>query len=75
MGLEMDDFDACVAEARPDQRLVAGTQLFRELGGRGTPTFFVVGYAPIPGAIPLDLFRQALDTAYARAMNADAPGS
>ena len=74
MGLDMARYESCVAEGRRDARLQAGTQLFRELGGRGTPTFFVVGYAPIPGAIPLELFQQALDTAYARAMSGNGPG-
>lgn len=67
MELDMERFDECVESGRRDERIRVGTRLFREVGGRGTPTFFVVGYAPIPGAIPLDLFRQVLDTAYVAA--------
>ena len=67
VGLDMDRFGRCVAEGWQDDRIAAGTQLSRQVGVRGTPTFFVVGYAPIPGAIPLDLFRAALDTVYAEA--------
>lgn len=67
VGLDMERFDQCVAEGWQDERIQDGTQLSRQVGVRGTPTFFVVGYAPIPGAIPLDLFRAALDTVYAEA--------
>lgn len=67
VGLDVDRFNQCVAEGWRDERIQAGTQLSRQVGVRGTPTFFVVGYAPIPGAIPLDLFRAALDTVYAEA--------
>jgi protein-disulfide isomerase len=67
LGLDTGRFDQCVSEGWRDARIQAGTQLSRQVGVRGTPTFFVVGYAPIPGAIPLDLFRAALDTVYAEA--------
>jgi protein-disulfide isomerase len=63
--LDLDRFRRCVDEGWRDDRVVAGTRLSRQVGVRGTPTFFVVGYAPIPGALPLDLFRQVLDTVYA----------
>ena len=64
----MDRFRRCVDEGWQDDRIRAGTQLSQQAGVRGTPTFFVVGYAPIPGAIPLDLFRSAIDTVYNQAM-------
>jgi len=67
VGLDTERFGQCVAEGWQDERIEDGTQLSRQVGVRGTPTFFVVGYAPIPGAIPLDLFRSALDTVYAEA--------
>jgi protein-disulfide isomerase len=68
LDLDVVRFRQCVNERWRDQRIQAGTQLSRQVGVRGTPTFFVVGYAPIPGAIPLDLFRAALDTVYAQSM-------
>ena len=68
LGLDVDRFRSCVSEGWMDQRIVAGTELSRQVGVRGTPTFVVVGYAPIPGALPLDLFRQVLDTVYADKM-------
>ena len=74
LGLEMERFNNCVSQGWQDDRIRAGTQLSRQVGVRGTPTFFVVGYAPIPGAIPLDLFRQVLDTVYAEATAENAGG-
>lgn len=75
VGLEMERFDNCVSEGWQDERILAGTQLSREVGVRGTPTFFVVGYAPIPGAIPLDLFREVLQTVYDERTGGAAGGS
>lgn len=68
MGLNMDELDTCLQSGDASQRIDIGTQLSREVGVRGTPTFFVVGYAPIPGAIPLELFREVLDTVYVEAL-------
>ena len=71
VGLDVDRYRQCIDEGWRDERIRTGTQLSREVGVRGTPTFFVVGYAPIPGAIPLDLFRQVLDTVYVQATRED----
>ncbi|HKK92832.1 MAG TPA: thioredoxin domain-containing protein [Longimicrobiales bacterium] len=58
--------EACVAENRHASRIASGTAFFANSGGRGTPTFFIAGLGqPIPGAVPVDLFRQVLDTVYA----------
>lgn len=64
-GLDLDRFGQCIDEDWRGDRVRAGTQLSRQSGVRGTPTFFVVGYGSIPGMLPLDVFRQVLDTAYA----------
>lgn len=74
VGLEMERFNNCVAQGWRDERIQAGTAFSRELGVRGTPTFFVVGYAPIQGAIPLELFRQVLDTVHVEATSRAATG-
>lgn len=62
--LDVARYQRCVDEGWRDPRIVAGTRLSQQVGVRGTPTFFIVGYAPIPGMLPLDLFRQVLDTVY-----------
>ncbi|HZD04764.1 MAG TPA: thioredoxin domain-containing protein [Longimicrobiales bacterium] len=66
-GLEVERWRTCVEEDRRHDRIAAGTASAFRAGVRGTPTFFVVGFAPIPGALPLDVFRQVLDTVYAQA--------
>lgn len=73
VGLDVGRWRSCIDEGRRNDRVATGTQLSREAGVRGTPTFFVVGYAPIPGALPLELFREVLDTAYAQAVRGDGP--
>jgi protein-disulfide isomerase len=40
----------------------AQTALADQLGVRGTPTFFIVGWGTIPGALPLETFQQVIDT-------------
>jgi protein-disulfide isomerase len=70
----MERFNNCVSQGWRDERIQAGTQLSQEVGVRGTPTFFVVGYAPIPGAIPLELFQQVLDTVYVEATSRNVGG-
>jgi protein-disulfide isomerase len=59
-GADMEVFDDCHARGRPAARITAGAALARELGVRGTPTFIVVGYGPLQGALPLDTFRRIL---------------
>lgn len=66
-GLDVERWQRCMTSGERMGRVVSGTRLSRQVGVRGTPTFFIVGYASIPGALPLDLFRQVLDTAYAQA--------
>jgi protein-disulfide isomerase len=50
-----------------DGRIAAANQLARQVGVRGTPTFFIVGYPPIQGALPTETFRKVLDMVYADA--------
>lgn len=63
-GADMDEWDACMASDRRTQRVLAGTALARQLGVRGTPTFFVVGYPPLQGALPLETFKLVLAAAH-----------
>lgn len=66
LGLDRDRFQRCMSQGWMAGRVAAASALSRQLGVRGTPTFFVVGHGAVPGAIPLDLFRQVLDSAYAQ---------
>lgn len=63
-GADMGTWDSCMAEDRRTERVMAGTALARQLGVRGTPTFFVVGYPPLQGALPLETFKMVLDAAH-----------
>lgn len=60
-GLDAGRFTSCMEENRPQARVVANSQLGRQLGIRGTPTFFILGHSVIPGALPLETFRIVLD--------------
>jgi protein-disulfide isomerase len=63
--LDMARWDECIASGERTERIRQGTLLAQQAGVRGTPTFIVLEYAGIPGALPLDLFRQVIDTVYA----------
>ncbi len=62
--LDMNRYDSCISERRPSDRLQAGRDLARRLGVRGTPTFFILGYPPLPGALPTETFRKVLNAVY-----------
>jgi protein-disulfide isomerase len=69
-GADMAQYDSCLSEGRRDDRIAAAVALSRQLGVRGTPTFFVVGYPPLQGALPTETFTQILDLVYAEATGA-----
>lgn len=75
LGLDVPRWTQCVESGARDDRIASGTQISQQAGVRGTPTFFVVGYAPLPGALPLELFREVLDTAYAAAVRGEGPAT
>lgn len=60
VGVDMAAFDGCLESDERLERIASATTLARQLGVRGTPTFVVIGYAPLQGALPLDTFRQLL---------------
>lgn len=72
-GLDMGEYDSCLAEDRRMERVAAATSLANQLGVRGTPTFFVVGYPPLQGALPTETFVNMLNLVYEDATKA-APG-
>ncbi len=69
-GVDMDDFDQCIQERRRLDRIRAATELANQIGVRGTPTFFVIGYPPLQGALPIDTFREILTAVHADATSA-----
>lgn len=70
-GLDAARFTSCMEENRPQERVVASSQLGRQLGIRGTPTFFILGHTVIPGALPVETFRIVLDQVLAEAAEAE----
>lgn len=64
VGADMDRYDSCLSEGRRDGRMAAANALSRQLGVRGTPTFFLVGYPPLQGALPTETFTQVLNMMY-----------
>jgi protein-disulfide isomerase len=67
VGVEMAQYASCVNEDRRKERIAAATALTRQVGVRGTPTFFVIGYPPLQGALPTEQFQQVLTMIYADA--------
>ncbi len=68
LGIDMAGWDACMDRDRTVPRVAASTELARQLGIRGTPTFVVLGYPPLQGALPLETFREVLTRVHADAV-------
>ena len=66
-GLDMERYRTCFENDELLWRLQAQTEFAEELGVRGTPTFLLIGWGPIMGALPLETFRQVIDTVLAEA--------
>ncbi len=60
LGLDMDDFEACLQEHRYRDEVEADFEFAARLGVRSTPTFFINGIA-IVGAQPIEVFEQVID--------------
>jgi len=67
VGADLGRYDSCLSENRREARVKQATAVAREVGVRGTPTFFVLGYPPLQGALPTDAFRQVLSAVVADA--------
>jgi protein-disulfide isomerase len=72
-GAELLRYDSCISQGRRTERIEGAAALARQVGVRGTPTFFVVGYPPIQGALPTDTFVQVLTMVYDEATRAGGP--
>ncbi len=62
VGLDMERYRTCVEGNELLWRVQAQTEFAEQIGVRGTPTFFLIGWGPIQGALPLETFRQVIDT-------------
>jgi protein-disulfide isomerase len=60
LGGDEGRLDSCLAEDRRLDRVANATALSEQLGVRGTPTFWLVGYGPLQGALPLEVFEGIL---------------
>lgn len=67
LGIDLDAFDSCVADDERIDRIAAATTLARQVGVRGTPTFIVIGYPPLQGALPLETFQEILRAVHSEA--------
>lgn len=75
LGIDMAAFDGCVGDDTRIPRIAASTTLARQIGVRGTPTFVILGYPPIQGALPLETFREVLDMVHAESAAAAGDGA
>ena len=62
LDLDMDSYRSCIASDELLWRVQTNTDIAQQFGVRSTPTFVVRNYGPIPGALPLPVFREVLDT-------------
>jgi protein-disulfide isomerase len=60
LGVEAEGYDSCLSEDRRLDRVAGATLVAEQLGIRGTPTFWLVGYGPLQGALPLEVFQGVL---------------
>jgi protein-disulfide isomerase len=67
LGIDMVAFDACLESDDRIDRIAEATILARQIGVRGTPTFVVIGYPPLQGALPLTMFQEILAAVHADA--------
>jgi protein-disulfide isomerase len=75
LGIDMGRYDSCLSEDRRIQRIAGATTLARQLGVRGTPTFVVLGYPPLQGALPTELFQDILSSVHAEEQRKRAEGA
>jgi protein-disulfide isomerase len=60
LGLNMDEFNACIESGKFNDEVMGDYQYAAGLGVRSTPTFFLNGL-PIVGAHPYDVFQQVIE--------------
>ena len=60
LGLDTQDFDACLDSGKYASTVEGETQTVQSLGVRSTPTFLVNG-RPVVGAQPFEVFQQYIE--------------
>jgi protein-disulfide isomerase len=75
IGVDMAAFDTCVGEEERLPRIASATGVAGQLGVRGTPTFFILGYPPIQGALPTETFQEVLTMVHEAATGGDPIGN
>ena len=60
-GLDLPRFEQCLVEDWQRDRVRANVIAGGQIGVRGTPTFYVPGYQPASGALPLEVFDQIVE--------------
>ena len=66
LDIDIAAFNDCVEGNNGMPRIASATTLAGQLGVRGTPTFVVIGWPPLQGALPLEMFREVLSAAHAQ---------
>ncbi len=66
LDIDMTTFNGCLDGDERIPRIASATTLAGQIGVRGTPTFVVLGWPPLQGALPLDMFRDVLTAAHAQ---------
>lgn len=75
LDMNMGKFDACVDNDERIDRIASATTLAHQVGVRGTPTFVVIGYPPLQGALPLEIFQEVLSAVYDQAVGEGGQGA
>ena len=60
LGLNLDDFEACLESGKYKEEVQADFDFAAELGVRSTPTFFINGIALV-GAQPFEVFQDVIE--------------
>lgn len=60
LGINMDQFNACLKDGKYKDEIQADFEFAAQLGVRSTPTFFINGIALV-GAQPFEVFQQVID--------------
>lgn len=72
IGVDMDDYRACLSQERRRGRVRSGVIAGARLGVRGTPSFLVDGY-PLVGAQPVEVWNEILESRLAELEGAGEP--